>query len=227
MSTWKRLGWLGVMSGLPFGYVLINRLVSGGVMLKLPLDDYLPLWPLWVIPYGLACVWWFVSFAWAAWKMEAQLLQAFALALVLVLVSAFTIFIFYPTYIQRPIITGTTWPEQWLNWIYAHDRVYNAFPCGHVYLTTLIALFWGRWFPRWRWVWAGTVVVVILSTLFTHQHYLLDPLGGLVLAWVGYRAGLWWVFERGNALASSSALVNLNQKIGNMHVTLNIWRDIP
>jgi hypothetical protein len=34
------------------------------------------------------------------------------------------------------------------------------------------------------------VVIVILATLFTHQHYLPDPIGGLALAWFGYRIGL-------------------------------------
>ncbi len=74
-----------------------------------------------------------------------------------------------------------------LRWVYSNDKAYNAFPSGHVYFTTLIALFWARWYPRWRWVWAGSVVVVGLATLFTHQHYLLDPVGGLTLAWIGYR----------------------------------------
>jgi membrane-associated phospholipid phosphatase len=68
--------------------------------------------------------------------------------------------------------------------------MYNAFPSGHVYITTLIALFWSRWFPQWRWFWGATVIVICLATLFTGQHYLPDPIGGLILAWVGYQIGL-------------------------------------
>jgi membrane-associated phospholipid phosphatase len=82
-----------------------------------------------------------------------------------------------------------------LNWIYATDHMYNAFPSGHVYITTLIALFWSRWFPKWRWLWIATVIVVVFATLFTHQHYLPDPIGGLALAWFGYRIGLWCVTD--------------------------------
>mgnify|MGYP000913137403 FL=1 len=46
-----------------------------------------------------------------------------------------------------------------------------------------------RWYPKTRWVWAGVVAVVVLSTLFTHQHNLPDPLGGAALAWGAYRLG--------------------------------------
>jgi hypothetical protein len=35
----------------------------------------------------------------------------------------------------------------------------------------------------------------VLATLFTHQHYLPDPIGGLALAWFGYRMGLWCVSD--------------------------------
>lgn len=77
--------------------------------------------------------------------------------------------------------------------MYVNDRVYNAFPSGHVYITTLIGLFWAQWFPRHRWWWRAIIVVIAFSTLFTHQHYLPDPVGGMLLAWAGYRFGLWWV----------------------------------
>jgi membrane-associated phospholipid phosphatase len=35
-------------------------------------------------------------------------------------------------------------------------------------------------------------VIVSLSTLFTGQHYILDVLGGYLVALAGYRFGLWW-----------------------------------
>jgi hypothetical protein len=52
-------------------------------------------------------------------------------------------------------------------------------------------------------------VIVVLATLFTHQHYLPDPIGGLALAWFGYRIGLWCVDDRNavrQPMARNSAL---------------------
>jgi membrane-associated phospholipid phosphatase len=36
------------------------------------------------------------------------------------------------------------------------------------------------------------LVIISLSTLFTGQHYILDVIGGYVVAWVGFHFGLWW-----------------------------------
>jgi hypothetical protein len=35
------------------------------------------------------------------------------------------------------------------------------------------------------------VALVILTTLLTVQHHLIDPVGGLTLGWAGIRFGLW------------------------------------
>jgi membrane-associated phospholipid phosphatase len=155
-----------------------------------------PVWPIWVFPYGLACAWWIVAYLWAAWRMEDRLYEAFFIASAFASVAALTIYTVFPTYVIRTALPGTDWPSQLLNWIYTNDYAYNAFPSGHVYITTLIALFWSRWFPQWRWALAVTVVMVILATQFTGQHHLPDPIGGLALAWFSYRIGLWCMAER-------------------------------
>ena len=75
--------------------------------------------------------------------------------------------------------------------VYRNDGDYNAFPSGHVYQTALICLFYNHLYPSYPWFWIGIVVIVVLSTLFTRQHYLADPLGGLAIAWLGYRLGMY------------------------------------
>ena len=127
--------------------------------------------------------------------MEEHLYEAFFIASAFVSVAAMTIFTLFPTYVDRPSLSAGDWPTQILSLIYSKDYAYNAFPSGHVYVTALIALFWSRWYPKWRWLWTSTVVIIVLATLFTHQHYLPDPMGGLALAWFGYRIGLWCVAD--------------------------------
>ena len=196
MNRLKRLIWCALLFGIQVMYFPLNRFLEGGMEFKTALDDYVPLWPIWVFPYGLVCVWWIVAYIWAAWRMEDNLYEAFFLASAFASVAALTMYTVFPTYVIRTPIPSTDLPSQLLNWIYTNDYAYNAFPSGHVYITTLIALFWSRWFPAWRRVLASTVVVVILATLFTGQHYLPDPIGGLALAWLSYRIGLWCVTEK-------------------------------
>jgi len=199
MNNLKRLTWCALLFGIQAIYFPLNRFLQGGVEFKTVLDDYVPLWSIWVIPYGLICVWWIVAYLWAAWRMEERLYESFFIASAFVSVAALTIYSVFPTYVIRPAVSANDWPSQLLNWIYANDYSYNAFPSGHVYITTLIALFWSLWFLKWRWLWIATVIIIAFATLFTHQHYLPDPIGGLALAWFGYRIGLWCTADRSMA----------------------------
>lgn len=196
MNNLKRLIWCALLFGIQVLYFPLNRFLQGGMEFKTALDEYVPVWPIWVLPYGLVCVWWMVAYLWAAWRMEDRLYEAFFIASAFASVTALTIYTVFPTYVIRTTLSGADWPSQLLNWIYTNDYAYNAFPSGHVYITTLIALFWSRWFPAWRRALTTTVVLVILATLFTGQHYLPDPIGGLALAWFSYRIGMWCVVER-------------------------------
>jgi membrane-associated phospholipid phosphatase len=144
----------------------------------------------------LSIVWWVACFIWAAWKMEDTLYRAFVVAALAVMLSSYAVFILDPTYVERPVLEGDSWQVELVRSIYANDRLNNAFPSGHTYTTVLIFLFWWRWRPRLRWLWALISVVIVLSTLFTGQHHLPDPIGGIVWAYVGYRFGMWWATRR-------------------------------
>jgi membrane-associated phospholipid phosphatase len=172
-------------------YFPLNRKLTGGFDLSTRLDTWIPLWPVWVIPYLLCLPIWAVSLIWAALKMDEQLFRSFVSACLFVLSSATLFYYFFPTFVKRPVLTGGNWAMQILQMVYRNDNIYNAFPSGHVYQTALICLFYNRLYPNHPWVWIGTVVIVALSTLFTRQHNLIDPLGGLVIAWLGYRFGLY------------------------------------
>jgi membrane-associated phospholipid phosphatase len=188
-----RLVWLIVLFAVQLLYIPINRTVRGGVILSLPWDAHVPFWPIWAVPYLLSIVWWMASFIWAAWKMDDTRYRAFITAALVVMLTAYAVYLLYPTYVERPVPEGHSWQIELVRSIYNNDRLYNAFPSAHVYTTMLVVLFWRNWRPRLRWLWAAIAVVVILSTLFTGQHNLLDPIGGIAWACAGYCFGWWWV----------------------------------
>ena len=196
MTLKKRLALIILVFAVQSLYIPINRTLQSGFIFSTHLDPFVPLWPIWVVPYMLVMGWWIVGGVWMAVKMEETLYRAFIIAALSVTLTALGFFVFFPTCIERPALVGTDWATELLRYLYTHDRIYNAFPSGHVYLTTLFGLFWARWFPRQQWLWVSIVVVVTLSTLFTRQHYLPDAIGGLVLAWLGYCLGFWWVSRR-------------------------------
>jgi membrane-associated phospholipid phosphatase len=180
-----------LVAGVACLYFPLNRKLTGGLNLSMWLDDWVPLWPVWAIPYLLCLPAWMGGLFWAAWKMDEQLFRSFISACMFVLLSATLFYYFFPTYVKRPILTSGNWTTRVLQMVYRNDGDYNAFPSGHVYQTSLICLFYNLLYPNHPWFWIGIVVTVIFSTLFTRQHNLSDPLGGLAIAWLGYRFGLY------------------------------------
>lgn len=175
------------------GYLVINRVMGhlgGGTTFDIWLDQYVPLWPIWVAPYVLALVWWGVAILWAFLKMEDGLYVAFTTGWIGACLIGYSIFILYPNYMIRPEVTGDGWAEMFIRFIYANDRVYNAFPSQHLWDTVIITLFFGRLKPALRWPLWGFTFIVALSTLFTGQHWILDVLGGTLLGVIGYYIGL-------------------------------------
>jgi membrane-associated phospholipid phosphatase len=174
------------------GYLIINRMMNqlgGGTTFEIWLDHYIPLWPIWAAPYSLALVWWGVAILWAHLKMEDTHYTAFVIAWVITCLIGYGIFVFYPNYMVRPEVAGVGLTAWSIRFIYTVDRTYNAFPSMHVWLTVLITLFWGRWKPGWRWLLWTSTLIIGLSTLFTGQHWIMDVIGGALLAAGGYCLG--------------------------------------
>jgi membrane-associated phospholipid phosphatase len=174
-------------------YLAINRLMSwqgDGTTVEIWLDQYVPFWPIWGVPYVLSIIWWGVAALWAYLKMEDSLYVAFITGWISACLIGYAIFIFYPNYMVRPQVTGTGWAEELIRFIYANDRTYNAFPSQHLWDTVIITLIWSRWKPKWRWLLWSLTLIVAMSTLFTGQHWIMDVIGGTLLAVGGYFIGL-------------------------------------
>ena len=172
-------------------YFPLNRKLTGGFKMSIWIDDLIPIWSVWVLPYLIFLPIWISGLVWAAWKMDEQLFRSFISACLFVLLSAALVYYFFPTYVKRPVLPGGNWTTRILQMVYQNDGDYNAFPSGHISQTSLICLFYGHLYPSLMWLWVGMVIVVIFSTLFTRQHYLADLLVGPLIAWAGYRFGLY------------------------------------
>jgi membrane-associated phospholipid phosphatase len=172
-------------------YIPTSNRVTGGMEPKLPIDIF-PVWSLWVLPYVLCYLLWLASIAWIIFKAEDRAFRPFIAACMLTFAMGALTFIFFPTYVRPAALAGNDMFTSLLRTIHENWGRYAALPSGHVYITTLLALFFSRWYPRQKSVWMLILIIVSLSTLFTGQHYILDVLGGYVVALAGYYFGLWW-----------------------------------
>lgn len=187
----KRLLWAAVLLVTLYLYVPINRTATGGVTLELPLDDSIKLAPLWIIPYlgGLVA---FLIVLLAAYRfMPGDLFRGLVVSYLIASAVGYAIYLVYPTYVNRPILASTDGLARWVDFVYSSDRAYNAFPSGHTYGTVIAWLYLWQWQPRLRLLTTTLAVLVVLSTVFTKQHVVLDVVGGIILGaasfWLGRR----------------------------------------
>ena len=107
-----------------------------------------------------------------------------------IVVSA-AFFLLWPLTIARPDLGFGSFSDHLLAALYALDHPVNLFPSLHVSLSFLCALAVGCAWPRlrtWALAWAALIAV---STLLTRQHYLVDVVGGIVVAWAAWGAYRW------------------------------------
>jgi membrane-associated phospholipid phosphatase len=172
-------------------YVPTSNRLTGGIEPKLPIDIF-PTWSVWVLPYVLCYLLWLLGILWIILKTEDRCFRSFIVACILTFAIGTSTFIFLPTYVSSGTLHGNDIFTSLLRIIHEDWGRYDAFPSGHIYITTLLTLFFSRWYPRQKVLWFFILVMVSLSTLFTGQHYILDVLGGYAVGSIGYHFGLWW-----------------------------------
>ncbi len=105
------------------------------------------------------------------------------------MISCYVIYYFYPTYVPRPMITGTDFLSNLVLKLYEADNPYNCFPSIHVLNSTLIALYTYESEKVHKFAKSICYIVavsIIISTMFVKQHYFADVIASIVFALILY-----------------------------------------
>ena len=172
------------VAALTLVYQWLNKTVSGGWVPRLPVDDWIPLWPIWVLPYLLTLPGLLLVGVIGARRMDEAIFRQFALMMIWAMLLCYLCFAIMPTYVERPALHGDDWATRILQTLYTQDHPNNACPSLHIALTASWCLTWCIWQPNWRWLWRLIALIIALSTILTHQHYILDVIGGVLVAWL-------------------------------------------
>jgi membrane-associated phospholipid phosphatase len=166
-------------------YLTINHYSVGRAAhrLFLPGEAQIPFVPEFEFLYGLG----YVLPVLAAWQLpdaarRRQLLRALALTLLV----AYSTYLAYPVYFERPALTEDSLAT-WLLALEYQDHSYNHFPSLHVATAWLIYFAIGDRPRCRRWLLAA-VIGISLSTVFVKQHYIVDVVYGLALATASWMA---------------------------------------
>ena len=158
--------------------------------MRLPLDRLVPFLP-WTVSVYFGCfLFWALLYICMARQDRAAAYRFFC-ADFLSKAVCLLFFIFLPTALTRPEVTGSSLWDSLMRLLYRVDAPRNLFPSIHCLVSWLC--FVGarnhRRFPRWA-VWATALMaaLVCLSTLTTRQHVAADVAGGVALAELSYWA---------------------------------------
>lgn len=178
---WLDLTWLLVMPIININYLLAGSLAESGTSLALNLDKEIPFLSIFIFPY----VYWYIFILLGVVFILSKDRERYGRTLLAIYVAMCICYLFYylyPVEISRPVIANTTISNRLVNIIYENDRPLNCFPSIHV-LNTYIIMRFTKLKDNKSWFWYTNIsgILIMLSTLFIKQHFILDGVMAIVL----------------------------------------------
>lgn len=159
------------------------NLIGGVIDSKIPFNVWF------IIPY---CIWYLLIFLipYYLYKKDKNIFTKYFTSYALSTMIANIIFIIYPTYVDRPIVTGTNILELMARIVFWVDTpAQNCFPSLHCAVSMLFILYMFECKKAPTYLKILTVIMSILimmATLFTKQHVFIDLVSGDILAIISY-----------------------------------------
>ncbi|HIW34308.1 MAG TPA: phosphatase PAP2 family protein [Candidatus Paenibacillus intestinavium] len=189
-NKWKHL--LGILS-IPFQgliYMGIASNVGPDIIFNYSwIDTQIPFVKWFIFPYISWMPVLYLSFIYLAFKNRSLYWRTLLIYNVSVM-TCNVVFWFFPTYVPRPDVVSTDLASTLVNFIYQSDAPLNCFPSVHCLTSYLLFITLKRdlvvrrsvRFFMYTLLW-----LIIISTVFTKQHALIDVFGGILFAEVTYR----------------------------------------
>lgn len=172
-----------VMPVLGLIYKILNNNPREAVILSTNVDDKIPFLPVFILPY---IIWYAFILGYLVyfWYKDTRVYFKTLTMIVIGELVCFVIYFFFQTTVPRPNLVGDGMLIDLVGMIYSHDQPYNAFPSIHVLTTFAIIL--GNINIRNKHIIHSVFVpvmgsLIIISTLFVKQHYILDMFASMFL----------------------------------------------
>lgn len=181
----ERVLWIIVLLAAIYSYEPINHATGNLHVLRSPLDLLLPFVPIFAVPY-LAYIPFLALTILVLAVLDWEQFKVFALALIIASLAADVVYIFFQTFVIRPVVVGNDLGSILVRYVYAHDQPYNDFPSLHTAGSVLCGIAYFRWKRPLGWAVLPLVLAIVAATVLIRQHYLADVAAGLIFAFTSY-----------------------------------------
>lgn len=189
-QQWIRDTWLLVITTVVLlMYFVVNVPHDVNHVLNIPFDAQIPRVPIFSIPYLTYLPWLWGTLVYAWYKNMA--FKQLAYSYILVDLVAFSVYMTFQTYIPHTPVMESDFFSNVLKFIYSHDLPYSAFPSLHTAMSAVIATYFVCRRSKWSWAAVSLATLIISSTLFTKQHFVVDIISGIILG-----VGVTWLVFR-------------------------------
>ena len=162
-------------------YILANHIYKKGFDLTIALDTLIPLVPIFVIPYVYWYIYMIIGYFVISITNRKEYMRSM-LGLFLGMWISYIIYFIFPTEIVRPTLVDNSFFNSIINIIYINDRPFNCFPSLHVLGTYFVMRYTKKDNNKYIYFYTKIVgVLIILSTIFIKQHFVLDVVAAIVL----------------------------------------------
>lgn len=164
-------------------YSYLNNNVSTYFDISIELDRYIPIIPIFAVPYIMWYVFMFCYLVYFCMK-DTTVYMNTLITIIIGKLICFVIYILFQTTVPRPELSGNDFFTHLVQFIYNYDEPYNCFPSIHV-LTTFTIMLASIHIKAKHAVNTFMIhllgTLIILSTLFIKQHAILDVIASIVL----------------------------------------------
>jgi len=150
-------------------------------LIKIPLDNKIPLIPIFVIPYVIFFPYVFgtVLGSYLSGDINFNILAA---SLIIVSLVTSLIYLEFPSAIIRPAFRATGKLLRTIKFIQKIDNPNNVFPSNHVAYSLVTTIYLAGALPQFAPLFWFCFMIIGASTVLIKQHYIIDVPAGVIVA---------------------------------------------
>lgn len=173
--------WLLIIPIINVNYVIAGNTAKIGHDLTIELDNLIEFNSIFIIPYIYWYLYVVIGFVFILIKSRECYMRV-VISYFIGMSICYLVYYIYPTQMQRPVVENTNICNMLVNFIYSLDKPFNCFPSLHVLTTYFIMRYTKHQNSKKIFYYTQiSGILIILSTVFIKQHFVVDILGTIIL----------------------------------------------